>query len=91
MNIDYDKDPRPVALTPEAMQKLRSVATATLAGQLQQRGILNGFLVGILRPTLIILGLMGETLPASFEHVVEALLVFADFLCLGFRGLIFTI
>lgn len=47
MDIDYDKDPRPVALTPEAMQKLRSVATATLAGQLQQRGILNGFLVGI--------------------------------------------
>ncbi|MEL7157252.1 MAG: hypothetical protein AAFN30_11700, partial [Actinomycetota bacterium] len=42
--------PHPVELTPELKAKLNSVATATITGQLQGRGIRNVFLSG-LQPT----------------------------------------
>lgn len=43
----YDTNLRPVELTDELKGKLNSVATATLAGELQRRGILNAILVGL--------------------------------------------
>jgi 2-keto-4-pentenoate hydratase/2-oxohepta-3-ene-1,7-dioic acid hydratase in catechol pathway/regulator of RNase E activity RraA len=42
--------PRPVTLTDEIRHQLNSVSTATLAGQLQRRGIRSAFMGG-LRPT----------------------------------------
>ena len=54
----YDKDTRPVILTDELKAKLNSVATPTLAGALQDRGIQNNILVGLkpTRPDLRLLG-----------------------------------
>lgn len=54
----YDKDTRPLILTDELKAKLNAVATPTLAGALQDRGIENGILVGLkpTRPDLRLLG-----------------------------------
>jgi len=57
--------PHPVELTPELKDLLNSVATATLTGQLQSRGIRNVFLAG-LKPTRPELRMVGYALTLRY-------------------------
>lgn len=51
-------NPRPVTLTPEAMEKLKTVSTATLTTQLIKRNFHNTFMTGLypLRPDMPMVG-----------------------------------
>lgn len=65
--------PHPVELTDELKAKLNSVATATLTGQLQSRGIRNVFLSG-LKPTRPELRMVGYALTLRYVPLREDLL-----------------
>ncbi|HEX2784019.1 MAG TPA: hypothetical protein VHN36_10570, partial [Ilumatobacteraceae bacterium] len=45
--MSSEEPPRPVLLTDELRAQLNSVSTATLAGQLQRKGIRSTFLTGL--------------------------------------------
>lgn len=64
--------PRPIELTDELRTQLNSVATATLTGQLQGRGIRNVFLSG-LKPTRPELRLLGFALTLRYVPLREDL------------------
>jgi regulator of RNase E activity RraA len=64
--------PHPVELTDELRDMLNSVATATLTGQLQSRGIRNVFLSG-LKPTRPELRLLGYALTLRYVPLREDL------------------
>ena len=53
-----EQDHRPYEMTDEVRRKLNAVSTATLAGQLQRRGMRNSFLNGLkpLKPDQRMLG-----------------------------------
>ncbi|MDH3681569.1 MAG: hypothetical protein OEV40_16655 [Acidimicrobiia bacterium] len=71
-NNDEPFVPRPVELTEALRTKLNGVATATLTGQLQGRGIRNVFLSG-LRPTHPELRLLGYALTLRYVPLREDL------------------
>ncbi len=64
--------PHPVELTPELKAKLNSVATATICGQLQERGIRSTFLAGLV-PTRPDMRLVGYALTLRYVPMREDL------------------
>lgn len=68
-----DFTPHPVELTDDLKERLNSVATATLTGQLQSRGIRNCFLSG-LAPTRPELRMVGYALTLRYLPLREDLL-----------------
>jgi len=64
--------PHPVELTDDLRAKLNGVATATLTGQLQSRGIRNVFLAG-LKPTRPELRMLGYALTLRYVPLREDL------------------
>ncbi len=68
----FTPTPRPVALTDELKAKLNGVATATITGQLQGRGIRNCFLSGLV-PTQPGLRMVGHALTLRYVPLREDL------------------
>ncbi|MEM8925967.1 MAG: hypothetical protein AAGD35_20880 [Actinomycetota bacterium] len=68
----FTPTPHPVELTDELKAKLNSVATATITGQLQGRGIRNTFLAGLL-PTQPGLRMVGYALTLRYVPLREDL------------------
>ncbi|MEM9130902.1 MAG: hypothetical protein AAF962_11855 [Actinomycetota bacterium] len=64
--------PHPVELTPELKSKLNQVATATICGQLQERGIRSTFLAGLV-PTKPDLRMVGYALTLRYVPMREDL------------------